>query len=70
MRALQIPSHWFEFYARSPAVISKWARHHVTGEPVPPQLLEAALQGARPFPAIDMQTQILYSAVDQVCSVL
>jgi hypothetical protein len=33
---------------------------------VPSQLLEAALQGHRPFPAIDLHSQILYSAVDQV----
>jgi intermediate peptidase len=61
-----VPSHWCEYYARAPAVISQWARHHLTGETVPAQLLEQALEGARPFPAIDIQNQILYSAVDQV----
>jgi hypothetical protein len=29
-------------------------------------MLEAALQGHRPFPAVDLHSQILYSAVDQV----
>jgi intermediate peptidase len=61
-----VPSHWCEYHARTPSVLSQWARHHLTGEKVPAQLLEQALEGARPFPAIDLQNQILYSAVDQV----
>lgn len=63
---LQVPSHWFEYFARSPQVVSQWARHHITGERVPTELLAQALQSSKPFPAIDLQTQILYSAVDQV----
>jgi hypothetical protein len=27
----QVPSHLFENYARTPSVISMWAKHHVTG---------------------------------------
>lgn len=64
--APQVPSHWFEYFARSPQVVSQWARHHITGERLPAELLIQALQSSKPFPAIDLQTQILYSAVDQV----
>lgn len=28
----QVPSHLFENFARTPSVISMWAKHHVTGE--------------------------------------
>lgn len=28
---LQVPSHLFEHFARTPSVISQWAKHHVTG---------------------------------------
>mgnify|MGYP003709804887 CR=1 FL=1 len=62
----QVPSHWFEYYARTPSVIEKWARHHISGERVPSELLRTALASARMFPAIDLHNQILYSAVDQV----
>jgi hypothetical protein len=68
-RRPQVPSHWFEYYARSPAVVSQWARHHRDGSPVPPQLLQEALQVTQRLPAIDLQTQILYSAADQVSRV-
>jgi hypothetical protein len=31
-RPCQVPSHLFENFARTPSVISMWAKHHVTGE--------------------------------------
>lgn len=55
-----------EYFARCPTTLSKWARHYVTGEKVPPQLLQTALEGTALLPAVDLQMQILYSAVDQV----
>jgi len=62
---VEVPSHLFEFYARSPSVINQWARHHITGKPIPSGLLEEALKSKVSFGAIEMQTQILYSAADQ-----
>ena len=55
-----------EYFARCPTTLSKWARHYLTGQKVPPQLLETALEGTALLPAVDLQMQILYSAVDQV----
>lgn len=62
---VEVPSHLFEYYARSPKVLSQWARHHVTGKPAPSGLLEEALKTKGSFKAIDLQTQLLYSAADQ-----
>ena len=55
-----------EYFARCPTTLSKWARHYLTGQKMPPQLLETALEGTALLPAVDLQMQILYSAVDQV----
>jgi len=55
-----------EYFARCPATLSKWARHYITGEEVPTQLLLQALEGSAVLPAVDLQMQVLYSAVDQV----
>lgn len=63
---LQVPSHWMEYFARCPSTVAKWARHYITGEVVPHQLLLQALEGSAVLPAVDLQVQILYSAVDQV----
>lgn len=49
-------------------VLSLLSTLSTLGESVPPQLLSAALQGQKSFPALDLQGQILYGAVDQVCS--
>jgi len=53
-----------EYFARCPTTLSKWARHYLTGQKIPPQLLETALEGTALLPAVDLQMQILYSAVD------
>ena len=29
---VQIPSHLFEYFARTPSVVRQWARHHKTGQ--------------------------------------
>lgn len=55
-----------EFFAREPSVISKWARHNVTGDRIPPELLKDALAKKQGFAGVDLQQQILLSAADQV----
>jgi Zn-dependent oligopeptidase len=55
-----------EYFAREPSVIQRWARHYITGEVVPKQLLLDALEKKEDFAAIDLQTQILLAAADQV----
>ena len=62
---VEVPSHLFEYFARSPKIIQQWARHHRTGQKPPVLLLEEALLSRNPFGAVETQTQILLSAADQ-----
>lgn len=45
---VELPSQLFEHWIEQPAVLRKHARHHVTGEPIPEELVERARK-ARKF---------------------
>jgi len=62
---VEVPSHLFEHFARCPAVLAQWARHHATGSRPPPGLLEEALHAKQAFAAVEQQNQLLYSLADQ-----
>jgi len=62
---VEVPSHLFEYFSRHPSVIRRWARHYKTGQTIPKGLIEDALAAKKSFLAIELQTQILYSAADQ-----
>lgn len=47
-------------------MIMKWARHHKTGQPPSLELVDQALSQHKHFSGIEIQTQLLYAAVDQV----
>jgi Zn-dependent oligopeptidase len=55
-----------EYFARTPSVIMKWAKHYKTNEPLPHSLISNALRKRKTFAGIELQMQILYSAADQV----
>lgn len=55
-----------EYFAREPSVIAKWAKHRITGAPIPKKLLLNALAKRQDFAGIEIQQQILLSAADQV----
>lgn len=57
-----------EFFARSPEVIHTWARHYQTGEEVPVHLLQQGLRRKETMAALELQHQLLLSAMDQVSS--
>jgi mitochondrial intermediate peptidase len=63
---VEVPSHLFEHFSRTPSVICQWARHYMTGQQLPRELVEEALRAKGAFEGIDTQTQIIYSAADQV----
>jgi len=65
----QVPSHLFEYFARSPEVVRTWARHYRTGESLPSGLLESVLARRGDQSALELQSQILFSAADQVSTV-
>lgn len=72
----QVPSHLFEYFFRTPDIVAQWARHYITNEKVPLGLIENALLASgrkstkSAFQAIELQTQILHSAADQVVTKL
>ncbi len=59
-----------EYFARDAKVIQKWAKHYRTGETVPAEFLEDALIQRKSFTGMDLQTQILFAAADQVCDII
>ena len=62
----QVPSHLFEYFARTPSVVRQSAKHYLTNEEVPTGLVEEALYQRKDLHALEMQSQILYSAADMV----
>lgn len=61
----EVPSHLFEYYARSPEVIATWAKHFISKELVSKDLLIEAFAKKSMFRGLDVQGQVFYSAVDQ-----
>lgn len=62
---IEIPSHLFEYYARSPQILQRFARHRITQTAIPPELLTAALAAQKTHRGIDLQNQILLTLADQ-----
>lgn len=61
---VEIPSHLFEHFAWDPRVISRFARHHQTGEPIPTRILKSMCASRNGFIATDVQMQLLFSVMD------
>lgn len=61
---VEVPSHLFEHFAWDPRVISRIARHHKTGDPMPTRQINALVASRRGFASTELQTQILFSAMD------
>jgi len=61
----EVPSVLMEYFASDARVLSQFARHWQTGEPVPLDDLHRLLAARRSFTASDIQQQVFYSIVDQ-----
>jgi len=61
----EVSSVLMEYFANDARVLSRFARHWQTAEPVPQDDLRRLLNSRRSFPALDIQQQVLYSLVDQ-----
>lgn len=61
----EVPSILMEFFLYDERVVSSFARHHDTGEGLPPSLLKTFQLSAHFFPAYDTQHQIYNAFLDQ-----
>ncbi|KAJ2555015.1 Mitochondrial intermediate peptidase [Coemansia sp. RSA 1878] len=62
---VELPSVLMEHFARSPHVLSLFASHYKTNEPLPPGLLRQRADRRRRFAALDLHAQLFMSALDQ-----
>lgn len=62
----EVPSILMEYFASDPRILKKFARHHISGETIPSDLLASWIESKRVFNAADTQLQIFYSMLDQV----
>lgn len=61
----ELPSTLMEHFCADPSVLSLFARHHVTDEPLPYEMVIDKLHIARRFEASDRENQIILAMLDQ-----
>ncbi|XP_029668905.1 mitochondrial intermediate peptidase isoform X2 [Formica exsecta] len=62
----EVPSVLMEYFASDPRVVSKFAKHFQTQEPMPENLLHKLCASKNIFCASELQNQVFYSMLDQV----
>ncbi|OWF56707.1 mitochondrial intermediate peptidase-like [Mizuhopecten yessoensis] len=62
----EVPSILMEYFVSDPRVLSTFAFHHKTGEPLPMEQIQKLCEAKRLYAASDMQVQVLSSITDQV----
>ncbi|XP_067215907.1 mitochondrial intermediate peptidase isoform X2 [Linepithema humile] len=62
----EVPSVLMEYFASDPRVVSKFAKHFQTQEPIPEKLLRTLCASKNIFCASELQNQVFYSMLDQV----
>ncbi|XP_053610840.1 mitochondrial intermediate peptidase [Plodia interpunctella] len=61
----EVPSVLMEYFASSPQVVRRFARHFQTREPMPEDMIHRLCASKYLFGASEMQLQVFYSALDQ-----
>jgi intermediate peptidase len=60
----ELPSTLMEYFAADPAVLSLFARHYETDEPLPFELVAERLRYSKRFEGLDTENQILLAMLD------
>jgi len=58
---VEVPSQMFEEWAWRPEVLARFARHHETGEPIPPELVERMRAAEEYGKALHVLQQLFYA---------
>lgn len=61
---VEVPSHLWEHFAWDSRVLSRIAKHHRTGDPMPAKMIRSLCASRKGFISTDTQMQILFSAMD------
>ena len=62
----EVPSTLMEYFAADPRVLFRLNKHYKTGESLPLHVIEKICATKKIFAAAEMQSQLVYAAVDQV----
>ncbi|XP_023669458.1 mitochondrial intermediate peptidase [Paramormyrops kingsleyae] len=62
----EVPSILMEFFASDYRVVSQFARHYQTGQPLPENMVARLSESKKVCGAADIQLQVFYAALDQI----
>lgn len=63
---VELPSQLFESYARDFRVVSRFAKHHRTGQPIPEAVFRAAVEDEGRFAGLNMVDNLIQAMTDQL----
>lgn len=66
----EVPSVLMEYFSADPRILRLFARHFLTKEPIPEDMLHRLCATKSLFTASEMQLQLFYSALDQVIIII